>query len=396
MTSGMPLRIAIIAGEESGDLLGADLIAALKDITGRPVELVGVGGRHLRQHGLEPLFDGSDIALMGLSAVLRDLPRLVRRIRQTADAVASARPDCLITIDSPDFSLRVAKKLRAAAPSIPIVHYVCPSVWAWRPGRAPAMRPYVDRVLCVLPFEPAALERLNGPQGIYVGHRLTTHQGVLGARAAQQGRAPDPTNHPAGEPRSLLVLPGSRRSEVRQLLAPFGETVRALAERGHSFRVTLPTVPHVAPLIADAVADWPVQPKIVQEEAEKWAAFGKADAALAASGTVSLELALSGVPLISCYRPDRLAMALMHRFITSWSASLPNLIADWPVVPEFYNEFVRPAYLARLIEQLWNDTTARAAQLDGFRQIAERMTTERPSGELAATAILDLIADRKN
>lgn len=397
MTSAAPLRVAIIAGEESGDLLGADLIAALERITGRSVELIGVGGRHLRQHGLDPLFDGSDIALMGITAVLRDLPRLARRIRQAADTIARAKPDCLITIDSPDFCLRVAKKLRAAAPSIPIVHYVCPSVWAWRPGRAPAMRPYVDRVLCVLPFEPAALERLDGPQGIYVGHRLVTHQGVLDARAAQQGRAlaSDPAGHQAG-PRSLLVLPGSRRSEVRQLLAPFGETIRVLAERGHSFSVTLPTVPHVAPLIADAVANWPVRPHIVLEEAEKWVVFGKADAALAASGTVSLELALSGVPLISCYRPDWLVMTLMRRFITSWSASLPNLIADWPVVPELYNEFVRPAYLSRSIEQLWSDTPARAAQLDGFRQIAECMMTERPSGELAAMAILQLIADRNS
>ncbi|HRP78868.1 MAG TPA: lipid-A-disaccharide synthase, partial [Aquamicrobium sp.] len=154
MSAARPLRIGIVAGEESGDLLGADLIAALSRLTGRPVELVGVGGRHLGSAGLTPLFDGSEIALMGITAVLRDLPRLMRRIGQTASAIAAAKPDCLITIDSPDFSLRVARKVRAAAPKIPIIHYVCPSVWAWRPGRAPAMRAYVDRVLCVLPFEP--------------------------------------------------------------------------------------------------------------------------------------------------------------------------------------------------------------------------------------------------
>ena len=389
MSDARPLRIAIVAGEESGDLLGADLVAALARIAGRPVELVGVGGRHLQALGLKPLFDGSEIALMGFTAVLRDLPRLARRIRHTADAVAKAAPDCLVTIDSPDFSLRVAKRLRAAAPQVPIVHYVCPSVWAWRPGRAPAMRAFVDKVLCVLPFEPEALARLDGPPGVYVGHRLASHPGVLAARAVQQGRAADP-----GAPRKLLVLPGSRRGEVRRLLGPFGETLCLLARRGATFEVAIPTVPHVARLVEEAVVDWPVRPRIVEDEAGKWAAFGEADAALAASGTVSLELALAGVPLVSCYRTDW-AWSMAMRFITTWSASLPNLIADWPVVTEVYNEFVRPGHLARLIEQLWADTPLRAAQLDGFRQVAARMETPRPSGELAAEAVLECIAGRR-
>ena len=159
MTDERPLKIAIVAGEESGDLLGADLVSALQRAAGRRVELVGVGGRHLQALGLASLFDSGEVALMGLSAVLRDLPRLMRRIGQTAAHIAAEKPDCLVTIDSPDFSLRVARKVRAADPGIPIVHYACPSVWAWRPGRAATMRPYVDRILCLLPFEPAALER---------------------------------------------------------------------------------------------------------------------------------------------------------------------------------------------------------------------------------------------
>lgn len=388
MTGPGPLRIGVVAGEESGDLLAADLVAALSRRTGRPVELVGVGGRHLAALGLEPLFDGSEIALMGFTAVLRDLPRLMRRIGQTAAAIAEARPDCLITVDSPDFSLRVAKKVRAAAPGIPIVHYVCPSVWAWRPGRAAAMRAHVDKVLCVLPFEPEALRRLDGPEGVYVGHRLTTHPGVLAARAAQTARIAGTGDRP----RRLLVLPGSRRSEVRRLLGPFGETLCALGQRGNEFEVIVPTVPHVAPLVEEAVSDWPVRTRVVTGEEGKWQAFGEADAALAASGTVSLELALCGVPMVSCYRTDLLASALM-RFITVWSASLPNLIADWPVVPEAYNEYLRPAYLARLIEQLWAETPARAAQVDGLAQVAARMATERPAGDLAAEAVLSLLGD---
>ena len=154
MSATRPLKIAIVAGEESGDLLGADIVAALQAATGRDVALVGVGGRHLQALGLTPLFDASDIALMGFSAVIRDLPRLIRRIGQTARTIAAEAPDCLITIDSPDFTLRVAKKVRAANPAIPIIHYICPSVWAWRPGRAAAMKPYVDHILCILPFEP--------------------------------------------------------------------------------------------------------------------------------------------------------------------------------------------------------------------------------------------------
>ncbi|MGO4834246.1 lipid-A-disaccharide synthase, partial [Rhizobiaceae sp. 2RAB30] len=180
-----PLRIAIVAGEESGDLLGADLVRALAVKTGRGVELIGVGGRHLQQLGLKSRFDPADIALMGLTAVLKDLPRLIMRIGQTARFVADHNPDCLMTVVGPDLNRREAKKLRAQAPAIPIVHYVCPSVWAWRPGRASAMRPHVDRVLCLLPFEPSELKRLGGPPGSYVGHRLSTEPGVVAAAEAQ-------------------------------------------------------------------------------------------------------------------------------------------------------------------------------------------------------------------
>ncbi len=242
MTEPAPLKIGVIAGEESGDLLGADIIAALRKATGRDIQLVGVGGRHLQEHGLKSLFDAGDIALMGISAILRDLPRLIRRIGETARTIAAEAPDCLITIDSPDFTLRVAKKVRAANPSIPIIHYICPSVWAWRPGRAPAMKPYVDRILCVLPFEVTELARLGGPEGIYVGHRLANDPGIRAAAKAQS----QPRDLSATRERMLLLLPGSRRSEVNRLLGPFGETLSILRHRGHALRVVLPTVPHVS------------------------------------------------------------------------------------------------------------------------------------------------------
>jgi lipid-A-disaccharide synthase len=388
MSAARPLKIGIVAGEESGDLLGADAIAALKAATGRDITLVGVGGRHLQALGLTPLFDAGDIALMGFSAVLRDLPRLAKRIGDTARAIVAAKPDCLITIDNPDFTLRVARKVRAANPDIPIIHYICPSVWAWRPGRAAAMKPYVDHILCILPFEPAELERLGGPPGTFVGHRLTGDAGMRAATAAQAA----PRDLPAGREKTLLLLPGSRRSEVSRLIEPFGETVSILKARGHRLRLVLPTVPHVAKLVESSVANWEQKPEIVSDAAGKWQAFSEADAALAASGTVSLELALAGVPLVSCYKLDPIAR-VAQRLITTWSASLPNLIADRTVVNEFYNQYVRPAWLARHLEGLFEDTALRRWQKDGFAEVSRRLATERPAGEMAAGIVLKRIAN---
>ncbi|APH72472.1 lipid-A-disaccharide synthase [Aquibium oceanicum] len=378
------MRIAIVAGEESGDILAADLVSALAKESGKAIELSGVGGSHLQALGLETLFDPGEISLMGISAVLARLPQLFRRISATADAVVESNPDCLITVDVPDFSLRVARKVRAADPSIPIIHYVCPSVWAWRPQRAADMRGFVDHVLCVLPFEVAELERLDGPSATYVGHRLT-HDTGLSAAAERQKAAPPREPRAA---RTLLLLPGSRRSEVTKLLDPFRETVETLIARGMTLRLVIPTVPHVADMVREGTADWPVKPEIVLGKDARYEAFGQADAALAASGTVTLELALARVPTLSCYKTDafgRLAYSMIH----AWSASLPNLIADRPVIPEYYDHFVRAGTIARHLEQLAGDTSARAAQLDGFDAIAAAMATDRPSGEIAAHAALE-------
>lgn len=387
MKEQRPLRIAIVAGEESGDLLGADLIRELEKQAGRKVELVGVGGRHLEALGLRSLFSSGEIALMGISAIVRDLPRLIRRIGQTAAAIIAAKPDCLITIDSPDFSLRVAKKVRAGDASIPIVHYVCPSVWAWRQGRAAAMRPYVDRILCILPFEVGELERLGGPAGTYVGHRLTQDPGVrLAAEGQVQSR-----DMSVGGTRTLLLLPGSRRGEVNRLLQPFGETVAQLRLRGHRLRLILPTVPHVAPAIAKSTQNWDQKPEIVTEPGAKWQAFAEADAALIASGTVSLELALSGVPMVSCYKLDPIIRPVAPLLLKIWSASLPNLIADRAIVPEFYDRFVRPTLLVRQIEALFMEGGMRDWQKSGFAEVRRRMATDRAAGAIGAEAVLGLI-----
>jgi len=384
-----PLKIAIIAGEESGELLGADLIRALNAAIGGRAELIGVGGRHLAELGLTSLFDSSEIALMGVSAILRDLPRLIGRIGSTARAIVAAKPDCLITIDSPEFTLRVARKVHAADPSIPIVHYVCPSVWAWRPGRAKDMKTFVDRVLCILPFETGELQRLDGPPGTYVGHRLTRDPGIARAVAMQA----EPRDLSNNRDKTLLLLPGSRRGEVNSLLEPFRDTVAILRERGSRLRLLLPTVPHVEKIVRDATENWPLQPEIFVDADRKWQAFGEADAALIASGTVSLELALAGVPMVSCYKLDFFARPL-RGLITSWASLLPNLIADKVVVFEFIDFYVRPPALARQLEGLMADTDMRRWQKAGLAEVAGRMQTDQPSGEIAAEAVLETIGQR--
>ncbi|MBA8840334.1 lipid-A-disaccharide synthase [Ochrobactrum sp. RH2CCR150] len=383
-----PLKIAIVAGEESGDLLGADLIDALRQQTDRLVDLVGVGGDHLATRGLKTFFDPHEIALMGLGAIIKNLPGLVLRIRQTARQIVAEKPDCVLLIDSPDFTHRVAKKIRAADPSIPIVKYIAPSVWAWRPQRARAMRAYIDHVLTVLPFEVDVMERLNGPQSTYVGHRLSSYAPILDTRAAQL--ALEPRRSEAGK-HTLLLLPGSRRTEIQMLMEPFGKAVDQLASRVEKLEVILPTLPRIEAMVRDLSRDWTVKPLIVVGDEEKWKAFARADAALAASGTVSLELALSRIPSVLSYKADWFARKFLMPKITIWSAALPNIIADEPVVPEFFNEFVRPGMLARSLERLMHPGSARQAQLDGFDAVASVMSTERPSGEIGARVLLDVI-----
>lgn len=390
MADPEPLTIGIVAGEESGDLLAADLVRALEQASGRPVKLVGVGGEHLRELGLKTLFSPDEIGLMGISAVLRDAPRLFRRIGQTTRALAEAKPACLITVDVPDFSLRVARKVRSLSPGLPAVQYVCPSIWAWRQGRAADMAAFIDHVLCILPFEPRELARLGGPPGTYVGHRLTHDAGVVATRAARRARAPVGIIAAEG---TLLLLPGSRRGEVSRLLPDFRETVSALDARGFRGRLLLPTVPKVASAVRAGVSGWDRQPEILEGQEAKWQAFAQADAALIASGTVSLELALCGVPHVSTYRLDPLGRALKG-LIRSWTASLPNLIADRMVIPEFFDADIRPPALARYSEALLANSDLRRWQMAGFDTVAEAMQTDKPAGVAAAEIVLDLISRR--
>ncbi|MGO4623719.1 lipid-A-disaccharide synthase [Ensifer sp. 2YAB10] len=384
-------KLAVIAGEVSGDLLGADLVRALRAQSGSTIELVGVGGEALEAEGLRSLFDYSELSIMGFTQVLARLPKLIMRIRQTAKAIIAARPDALLIIDSPDFTHRVARKVRAALPDVPVINYVCPSVWAWKPERAPRMRGYVDHVLAVLPFEPQAMERLQGPPTTYVGHRLASDANLLAVHASRQQRLAGTTDVRVS---TCLLLPGSRSSEVGRLLPIFAAMVEELSSRHPGIRFLLPTVPRQEKLVREITASWPVQPEITVGTAEKWAAFDRADAAIAASGTVILELALAGVPVVSTYDPDFL-VKLLHKRIRIWSGALPNLIADFPIVPEYFGESIRPGALTRWVERLSAATAQRASMLDGYTLVQQRMATSRPPGDMAAEIVLGYLENKK-
>ncbi len=253
--------------------------------------------------GVPSLFPLGDLALVGFSTIPAKLPTILRRIREAADAVVAARPDVLVIIDSPDFTHRVARKVRARAPQLPIIDYVCPSVWAWRPWRAKSMRAYVDRVLTLLPFEPAELERLSGPPGTYVGHPLIEQVAQLRPSAAEAARR-------LADPPLLLVLPGSRSGEIRRMAGVFGAAVGLVAERLGAIDVVVPTVPRLTETARAAIAAWPVPARVVADPDEKLAAFRTARAALTKSGTSTLELALAGVPMVAAYKVSLIEAAI--------------------------------------------------------------------------------------
>lgn len=382
------LKLAVIAGEVSGDLLGADLVKSLRPLVKGELSLVGVGGEGLEAEGLRSLFDYSELSIMGISQVLARLPKLILRIRQTARAIIAAKPDILVIIDSPDFTHRVARIVRKSMPGLPIVNYVCPSVWAWKPERAVNMRPYVDHVLAVLPFEPDVMQRLGGPPTTYVGHRLASDVNVLAVRTRQAEKRGSP------EAKTCLLLPGSRGSEISRLLPAFGETAEELRTRHPDMRFLLPTVPRQESLVRQITASWPVQPEITVGAAAKWQAFAEADAAVAASGTVILELALAGIPVVSTYKADWI-IRLMHKRIKIWTAAIPNLVADYPIVPEYLNEAIRAGALSRWMERLTGDTPERQAMLAGYNTVWQRMATEKPPGETAARVVLDVLNAKK-
>jgi lipid-A-disaccharide synthase len=375
-------KIFLIATEESGDRLGSSLMKVLRQRLGDAVRFEGVGGHSMAREGLTSLFPIEELSIMGLAAVVKQLPAHLRRIRKTADAVIEASPDILVIIDSPDFTHRVAKRVRARDPSIPIVDYVSPSVWAWRPGRARAMLRYVDHVLALLPFEPEEYRRLRGPPCSYVGHPLIEQIGQLRPGLDEQKRRD-------AEPPVLLVLPGSRRSEISHHMAIFGETLGLLRAQEVAFELILPTMPHLLDAVGEAVKGWKVAPRIVVGEKDKRAAFRIAHAALAKSGTVTLELAVAGVPMVAAYRAGAVEAWIIRRAIRTSSVILANLVVGENVVPEFIQQDCTPENLVPALRDILADSPLRRRQVEAFARLDKIMSTgKQPPGVRAADIVL--------
>jgi lipid-A-disaccharide synthase len=382
------VRLYIIAGEPSGDLLAAGLMRALR-AAAPALQARGVGGAAMIAAGLDASLRIEDIAVHGLVDVVKNLPRLAQAVSQTAHDCAAFAPDALVLVDAPDFTHRVARRVRALAPQIPIIDYVSPSVWAWRPGRAKKMRAYVDQVLALFPFEPEAHARLNGPPCVFVGHPLIEHLGDLRPSAAEAAAR-------AADPPLWILMPGSRASEIARHMPIFGQALHLAAQRAPNPRVVLPAVPHLEATISEEIRSWPYKPEVIVEPQAKFAAFRAARAALAASGTATLELGLAGVPSVVAYKVSPLEERLKF-LVNVPSVVLSNLILGENVVPEFLHDACTAKNLADALVAVARDGPERRAQTYSLERLPSLLA---PASDLApsvaaATEVIATIRFRR-
>lgn len=386
---GRPLDIFLVAGEESGDVLASAFMREIAAARDGAVRFRGVGGPRMEAAGLNSLFPMDDITAIGFGQVIVGLPRILRRMGETVRAILDEPPDVLVLVDAPDFNHRVAARVRVRLPDLPIVKYVAPTVWVWRPGRARAMRPYTDHVLALLPFEPEVMARLGGPPTTYVGHPLLGVLDRLTPDAAELARR-------AAEPPLLLALPGSRRSELARLGADFGAAFGQLRASGRDFELALPTLPRREAEVRALTAQWPVKPTIITDEAGKHAAFRRARAALAASGTVTLELALAGVPTIAAYKVHTIEAWLAPILLSGTSIILTNRILGEDVVPEFLQTDCTPEKLAAGLVTAIDDGPVRQRQTEGFRRLRDVLAVDGETpAQRAVQVVLDTLAARR-
>ncbi|HEY3638959.1 MAG TPA: lipid-A-disaccharide synthase [Rhizomicrobium sp.] len=381
-----PLTLMLVCGEPSGDRLGAELMAGLKALGGDQVRIVGVGGRAMAEQGLQSLFPLDDTAVMGLREVVPRIPAILRRVREASDSAVRAQPDAVVCIDSPDFTHRIAQHLKRIAPQIRTVNYAAPQVWASRPYRARKMARYFDLVLALLPFEAPFFEA-HGLHAVFVGNPVIERVAQMRGGEALRVRLGVSPNA-----KLLVVLPGSRMNEVRLLLPPFREAVSLLKRDVPDLVCLLPTVDHVGPYVREHTQNWPAPLHILGTDADKYAAFNAADAALAASGTVTTELALAGTPMVVAYRLGALTYALVRPFVRVDYITLANILLDRPAIPELIQSKCTGAALAQATQPLLCDETARARQK---RDLAEAMQKLGLGGEppslRAARALLDFV-----
>ncbi|MFD1795961.1 lipid-A-disaccharide synthase [Paracoccus aurantiacus] len=383
------MNVFLIAGEASGDKLGAALMGGLKAL--RPdTAFAGIGGPEMGRQGLESRFPMDELSVMGIAEVLPKYRQLKRRIDETAQAVAEARPDALITIDSPDFCLRVARTAKKLGYDGPVIHYVAPSVWAWRPGRAAKMAKVVDHVLALLPFEPPYMEAA-GMSCDFVGHPVVAEPRATKAEAAAfraaHGIAPDAP--------LVLCLPGSRKGEVARLGPRFDEALIRLRDRIPELRVVIPTVPGVSRMVRDMTRRWPTAPVVVEDAADKRAAFMASNLSLAASGTVSLELAANMVPMVIAYDMAPLSRWLIGMLLKTDTVTLVNLVSDMRAVPEFLGADCQSDLIAKALLDLLENPEQRAAQAEAMSLTMKRLGEGgAPPGLRAAKSVLDFLERR--
>ena len=380
--------IYIVAGEASGDVLGARLIAALR--ARRPdLTFAGIGGDRLAEQGMASLFPMRELALMGLVEVLPKIRSLARRMAETVADITARRPAAIITIDSPGFAMRLAARVKPLG--IPLIHYVAPQIWAWRPGRVKEIRERFDRVLCLLPFEPVIFDKA-GIHATFVGHPVL-ESGADAGDAARFRAA-----HGVGaDERPLLVMPGSRNVEIRRLLPLFGATLQTLSQRVPGLRPVVAVSPVVAASVRAGVARWPGRTILVESLDDKHDAFAAVaetgGAGLIKSGTSSLEMAVAGIPHIIAYKVNPITAAIVEYLARIPYASLVNLLAEREVAPEFLQRFAVPEKMADTLATLLTDPAAAEAQRTGLRSVLDLLHPPglRPS-EAAAEAVLAAIA----
>ncbi len=369
----MPL-IFLIAGEASGDVLGARLMTAIK-ATRPDAKFAGVGGPRMAEAGLTSLFPMQDIAVMGLAEILPRILLLKHRIAQTIAAIKTQKPDIVVTIDSPGFSLRVLRAITGLG--IKRIHYVAPQVWAWRQERVKKFPGLWDELLCLLPFEPAFFAP-HGLTPIFVGHPVLesgADQGDAARFWASHDIAPDSV--------PVMLMPGSRITETKQLLPIFGDTMALLRSKIPTLLPVLAAAPVISDAVATLTAGWPVKPLIIREVQERYDAFAAARAALTKSGTSTLELSLAGVPMAVTYRVNPISAFVARRAIKVKHVAMINLLAGHELVPELLQENCTPAKLAATLYGLLTDPAKSTAQRNGF---ATALATLTPPSSLPSTA----------
>ena len=388
--SRKPISLMLVCGEPSGDQLGAQLMAGLRAIAGNDIKITGIGGIAMAAQGLNSLFPLDDTAVMGLREVVPKIPRILARVRQARDFALTTRPDAIVLIDSPDFTHRIARAVKRADPGIATINYVAPQVWAMRAYRARAMVRYFDLVLALLPFEAPFFET-HGLRSIFVGHPVLERAARMKGGEALRARLGIAADTPL-----LALLPGSRTNEIRLILPVFRDAVRLAAKIVPGLVTVLPTVPHVADRVREAARDWPTPLHIIEDEGDKFASFDAANAALAASGTVTTELALSRTPFVAAYRVGAVTYALGRWLFKLPYFTLVNLLLERRAVPEFLQADASPENLAAALVPLLTDANAAKRQVADLEEAAQKLGQggEAPSLR-AARAILDFVAAKR-